>query len=316
MNNCYSCQKPIQPDFKFCPNCGVELEVSMKCSKCGHVNEEGSKFCKECGNKLIGGKKKESHKPKSIVEAIEPVHSEGITVEFPYSSSQSYDFAVAEAEKFNTYKKFGEDKKVLHRVNVHEDEIETLDNLLEALKGWRSRKVYYKGEHKTWDTVFSHSWCYNAKKESFKPELYCFGYDEEYSFNLWGCKQINLSFIEHSQLYSYGKWLNKNGDWEFDRERIRHELQKQAYKYRFCPAIDLSLIEEVLNAFPEKVNPYKDKGWEFERNYNSDEGLLVKVKEYGYEDTVYMNGVQPKNKEVITKLIAKKLKRKLPIKGL
>ena len=80
--------------------------------------------------------------------------------------------------------------------------------------------------------IFNYSWCFNQRKSSFKPELYCFGYENEYQLNTWGCIQSQLSFTENSELFTFGKWLNKNGDWQFDKERIRHYLQKNLFHYK------------------------------------------------------------------------------------
>src|SRR5690606_13826274 len=189
--------------------------------------------------------------------------------------SQTFDFAVEEASKFESYLKLGENKKAIYRVNVNEEEIESLEPLLENLKGWRNRKVYHNGEKALWDSMFSFQWCNQKRKNSFKPELYCFGFENNYDYNLWGCIQSRLPFTEYSQIFTYGKWLNTKGDFEFDKERIRHELEKNIYKYRFCPAINLDLIKDVLNVFPEIVNPVKDDNWKFIKNYGSQEGLKI-----------------------------------------
>ncbi|MGA9405859.1 MAG: twin-arginine translocase TatA/TatE family subunit [Bacteroidota bacterium] len=50
-SNCPFCSAPIIEDAKFCPTCGKSL-VGMTCTKCQTMNPLGSKFCKECGNKL------------------------------------------------------------------------------------------------------------------------------------------------------------------------------------------------------------------------------------------------------------------------
>ncbi len=313
MNNCFNCKKTVQPDFKVCPYCGENLIDKKVCPKCNYENEANSKFCQECGVNLVGEKEKTiKPKPKVEVVELEPVPSTGITIEFPYSSSQSYDFAVKAAEKFESYQLSGEGKKVIHRVNVNDNEIESLDELIENLKGWRSRVVYVKGEKVQWDSVFNFIYCFNQRKQSFKPHLYCFGYESEWQFNMWGCLQSDLSFNENSELFTYGKWLNEKGDWQFDKERIKHKLQKNLFPYRFCPKINLELIGEVINAFPDRVNPTKDKDWKFVENWGGDEGLKVSIKEYGYSEEKYMKGVAPIKKEVLVKIISKKIRQKLP----
>ncbi len=41
------------------------------------------------------------------------------------------------------------------------------------------------------------------------------------------------------------------------RKRIKHELTKNLHPYRFCPALNPSLIQEVIDALPNVVNPKK-----------------------------------------------------------
>jgi hypothetical protein len=48
---CPNCGKPAGQG-KFCNNCGAPLAM-IKCSRCGAQNQTGSRFCGECGNKLM-----------------------------------------------------------------------------------------------------------------------------------------------------------------------------------------------------------------------------------------------------------------------
>ena len=130
---------------------------------------------------------------------------------------------------------------------------------------------------------------------------------------LWGCIQARLSFTADSNLFTYGKWLNQEGDWQFDKNRIKHELEKTIFQYRFCPAIDLSLVQDVLAAFPDTVNPQKDKNWEYVRNWRSEEGLRIVEEKYGYKEVNYMNGTIPKNMSDFVNEISTRINRKLPL---
>jgi hypothetical protein len=48
---CPQCGKPAG-EGKFCNNCGAPLTL-LKCPRCGAQNAPGTKFCGECGNKLV-----------------------------------------------------------------------------------------------------------------------------------------------------------------------------------------------------------------------------------------------------------------------
>ena len=233
-DTCPSCHTELSGDFRFCPNCGYDLQKPIVCPNCEYPNESNSKFCQECGTPLRATEatktrpRKRTPASQSIV-SLEPPPGSGLTIEFLYSSAQSFEFAVEAARQFPTFKKYGEDKKALYRVTIQPREMDSVTELVERLKGWRNRTVYVDGEKVTWDSVFSFGWCYEKKKASFKPDLYCFGYENEWQFNVWGCIQANLPFTENAQWFCWGTWLNDKGDWKFDKERIRHELQKALY---------------------------------------------------------------------------------------
>lgn len=319
MKACYKCTSEIQDDFKFCPYCGAN-QLEVKCSNCSYLNEPNSKFCQECGTILKVQKETEKdnklnvkNKEPEIELIIDPIPTFGITIEFNYSTSQTFDFALIEAEKFDSYVKFGEGKKAIHRVTIAEDQIELVGALVENMKGWRNRRVYHNGEKVLWDSIFNYKWCFDQRNKSYKPEYYCFGYENNYDFNLWGCIQSRLGFSENSELFTYGEWLNNKADWKFDKERIRHNLEKNIYQYRFCPAMNPELIKNIIDAFPEKVNPARDKNWKFVRNWRSEEGLKIITNDYGYKEENYMNGAAPANMTKFAKEISKKINSKLPI---
>ena len=48
-NKCPKCKAPISENDKVCGNCGTKLFLT--CTQ-GHSNPYGTKFCKECGEKL------------------------------------------------------------------------------------------------------------------------------------------------------------------------------------------------------------------------------------------------------------------------
>ena len=51
---CPKCGHSVPEGTRFCPNCGEKLiKEPITCPKCGKVNAPDSKFCAECGEKLI-----------------------------------------------------------------------------------------------------------------------------------------------------------------------------------------------------------------------------------------------------------------------
>lgn len=317
--NCPACHTEIDSKSNFCSNCGYDLRTSIVCPNCQYSNELNSKFCQECGTPLqnqasTNAKTKgRANSSQSVVDELEPPPNKGITIEFPYSSAQSFEFAVHAAKQLPSFKQYGQEKKAIYRVTLRPADIHLAAELLEHLKGWRKRAVYVNGEKETWDSVFAFSWCYEKKKSSFKPDVYCFGYENDWEFNVWGCIQAHLPFTEHSEWFTWGKWLNDRGDWQFDKARIQHELQKALYPFRFCPALQPDLIQDVIRNLPDIVNPNKDKNWKFVERWGdeSSPGLVVITNRYGFQEKVVMRGVCP-NGTGAFKELAKRLKNRLP----
>jgi len=310
----------MSSEFLICPYCGTDLKKPIICPKCHYENEANSKFCQECGTPLRGGGAKgiDAFPPVKVAKPeidLEPPPAIGISIEFPFSSAQSFDFAVKEAMKFSSFKQYGQDKKAIYRVTVQKNELGTVAELLEQLKGWRKRTVYLDGEKVQWDSIFSYSWCYVKKASSYKPEFYCYGYENEYELNIWGCIQAHMPFNEQGRWFCWGKWQNSKGDWEFDKERIRHELEKALYNFRFCPALSTDKVEAILSAIPNSVNPTKDHNWKFVESWGDEsvQGLTVTVDRYGFKEKVTMRGVAPSGQGAIRE-IAQKMKLSLPLK--
>ena len=49
---CPNCKQDVPVGSKFCPNCGYNLDATVKCSKCGTTAPADSKFCPNCGNTM------------------------------------------------------------------------------------------------------------------------------------------------------------------------------------------------------------------------------------------------------------------------
>lgn len=269
-----------------------------------------------CGSALKLEQLLEAKKKEDIFEEAQEaeIPSSGITIEFPYSSSLSFYFAVEEAKKHPAFRQFGEGKKVIYRVTYNHNEMEAAAKLAEYLKGWRSVVVYLDGSKTTWDSVISFAWCFKKRQASYKPEYYCYGFENKWQHNIWGCINSQLNFREHDEWFCWGEFIDDRGTWRFDKNRIRRELERNLYPYRFCPAFDEDKLKAVLDAFPIEVDPTKDKNWKFIESCGDDSGpgLLMLVKRDGFNKKVMMKGVCPDGYGAIRD-IAKKLTFKIPL---
>jgi RNA polymerase subunit RPABC4/transcription elongation factor Spt4 len=76
---CKNCEKPLKPNWEFCPYCKQPVHVKpKKCKKCGEELEEGMLICPVCGkdvgegaSKKSASKKKQSDNKTSLKKRIE-----------------------------------------------------------------------------------------------------------------------------------------------------------------------------------------------------------------------------------------------------
>jgi hypothetical protein len=318
METCPDCGAQVQSGFRFCPGCARDLQRPIECPGCGYSNESNSRFCQECGRPLRGPEDRGQTKKREKAVAPRtpttlPPPADGITIEFPFSASLGFEFAVQAAAKHPSFQQFGEGKKAIYRTTYPPAEMTSVIELVEHLKGWRNRSVYVDGQKVPWKSVFEFLWCFQKRQGSFKPEFYCFGYENQWEFNIWGCTRAMLPFTENAEWFCWGRFVSDQGDWQFDKERIRHELDKRLYPYRFCPALETQRVSDVLSAFPQVVSPKKDKDWKLVENWGGAavSGLVIKVTRYGMVDEVVMKGVCPNGYGAL-KRMGKSLKFRLP----
>lgn len=113
-----------------------------------------------------------------------------------------------------------------------------------------------------------------------------------------------MDWTKWSDWFSYGSFrkggLLKSGYvFAFDKKRIRHELETNLYKFRFCPHLNFKLIEAVFANLPDEVEVKPKGDWAYKRDYEESPGS-IKIKEktveggYSYTDEYHTSGVEPR----------------------
>ncbi|MGI6376463.1 MAG: zinc-ribbon domain-containing protein [Anaerolineae bacterium] len=297
---CPQCAAEAPAESRFCGQCGAEL--TQICPSCNAPLPLGVRFCTQCGANVVAQPEPTPALP--VVTDLPPTPGPGITIEFPYSTAGSFDFAVREAIALPSYVQYGEAKKAVYRVNAPVSDIVTLLPLVAQLKGWRRRAVYVGPDKVPWDSVFGWQRCYEQKQAAYRPQFYCFGDEAEWQFNLIGCVCGGMPFRDRAAWCYWGHWLNKQGDWAFDKARIHFEVDKGLHDVRYCPALNLAHAHAVVDALPDKVNPRRDRDWQFiERWGESGDGLVMTKREFGFEQQVTMVGVAPQGEGAARKIM-------------
>ena len=267
---CPSCSAKVPRDAKFCPACGVSLELS----------------------------------DKAAAVAVEySIPKTGVAVEFAESTASGFVDAVRKAKLAPENAECVKGNKTWYMAAWPKEQIEEAVKLVEDLKGMRNRKVWVDAEESRWDDVFGFTWCSEQRNAAYRPIEYCFGVDEK-RLNIWGCKNARMDWAKWSVWFSYGCFkkggLLKSGHiFAFDKKRIRHELETNLYRFRFCPHLNFKLIEAVLENMPDEVEVKPKGDWTYKRDYDESPGS-IKIKEknvdggYSYTDEYHASGVEPR----------------------
>lgn len=286
--------------------------ASRTCPNCNREISGQAKFCPECGVPVT-----EAEKAATISVEYE-IPKEGIAIEFTESTASGFPEAVKITKEAPVNATCLRSKKTWYFASWPLREIGNARKLAQCLKGMRNRKVYIDGLESGWDDVFGFSWCAENRETAFKPIEYCFGLDEK-RLNIWGCKQARMEWAEWASWFSYGAFkkrglLNTQVVFEFDKSRIRHDLQTNLYRFRYCPYINLKLIDAVVDAFPSEVTPSIKGPWTYKRDYAEAPGAIkVKVREehngYAYTDEYYSSSVSPKSVSLGVDILKQAMKK-------
>lgn len=328
---CKCGKKVTAPDdaggkFGKCPHCGVQVQVptvpiaapvpeNLGCPACGHLTQSGAKFCEECGSPLAQGDTPSPATSQSP-QGQPPVPAQGVAIEFGHSSSADYEFAVQEAEKQPTYATWGEKRKTRHRVNYATADLGEAANLWSLVSRWKSSRVYLDGKPVKPDSVFGFVKCLETRESAYSPDAYCFLGDKPgfSRFNPWGCIQLRMPLAGWSQPWlQCGHWDRKK-NWHFDKQRIQHGINQAMNTVRFCPHVRREVIQRMIAAWPDYVDPFSDEDWTHIDGHGDGPNVVtVKMVEredgYTFERTIYAVGAKPKDDNAAIRIWARVLAR-------
>lgn len=241
----------------------------LVCDKCGAGIIGGSKFCPQCGDPVTEADK--------VAPIADKSHIANVEISFGTSSSANYQKAVEICQNIPSYSSTGEGKQVMHKITLPITEVELLINLYELVGSWKSSQMLINGHTSTKKSlVYYGVGCYRERQKAYKPEQYCFG-ESQYEYNIWGCKKLNMPVYEWG-----GGWLDygefsKSGVWQFDKQRIKHDLELAINENELCPILDRHKVIETLGMLPETINPKTDKNWGYRISYEEVNGKYKEV---------------------------------------
>jgi len=264
---------PVSGTAKCCPACKTAVTPSAK-------------FCPSCGG------------PVADSNAATPIRTDlsipasGITIAFAESSGAAFPQALELARKNPGFQEALRGGKRWYAATWSPSEIQGAVKLMEHMKGWRNRQVYVDGELREWDDVFGFSYCYRMREQAYNPNTYCF-FGDRNELSIFGCVQCEKVWTEWADWFSFGRFASKSA-FQFDKDRIRHEVLQDLHPCRFCPHLRLDFVEAVVDVFPETVNVTDRGPWGYKESYQqTPDAIAVKVRHEWGTETVYVDGVKP-----------------------
>ena len=240
------------------------------------------------------------------------IPTSGIAIEFAESTAADFPKALDIAKATEGYQTCLKGKKKWHLAVYPSGQITDALPLAKTLSGLRNRCLHIDREEKQWDEIFGFAWCASQRDTAYRPIEYCFGKDKS-RLNPWGCKQARMDWTKWANWFCYGKWeksglLGKKLQWKFDKERIRHELTNNLYRYRYCPYLKTQPSKAVLKHFPEIVVPGSDPNLDFHYQYEEVPGAIKGVQKeisdgFAYSNEFWADEVRPKGLTVLSSIL-------------
>lgn len=283
-------------------------DAARACPNCAAKAPREAKFCPACGSSL-------ELSDKAAAVAVEyTIPSDGIAIEFAESTASGFVDAVRKAKAAPENAECVKGKKTWYMAAWPKEQIAEAAKLVEDLKGMRNRKVWVDAKESRWDEVFGFTWCSEQRDSAYRPLEYCFGIDDK-RLNIWGCKNARMDWVTWSAWFSYGSFkkggLLKGGHvFVFDKQQIRHELETNLYRFRFCPHLNFRLVDAVLANLPDEVEVKPKGDWAYKRDYEESPGA-IKIKEktvedgYSYTNEYYTSGVAPRSPAIGLEILKK-----------
>lgn len=283
---------------------------SITCPSCSQSIQAQAHFCPSCGQALVSAE-------TASVQIGFDIPKEGYAVEFCESTAAGFPAALELAKATGTMQTSTRNKKKWYLATFPVHRFTDTVSLASALAGIRNRKVYLDGQELAWNEVFGFTWCASQRATAYRPIEYCFGKDEN-RLNPWGCKQGRMEWTEWAQWFSYGSWqkvglVRTSYVFVFDKERIRHELATNLFRFRFCPHMQQGLVEAVLKHFPEQVEVTSNGDWKYSHLYEAAPGSIKIIEREGtgsvtFTNEYYSDGVRPRGFAVLADILKKAFK--------
>lgn len=199
----------------------------------------------------------------SIQKRKKPVGKQ-VKISFGQSSSSKREEAIKYISQMPTFQKSGEDKNAIYSATVFASDISVLYTLLDLTSGWKSQHIEIDGEIVKSTDLRNSLWCFKQKCESHSSGSWCKKSNHSHgNKNPFGCSQVYFTEFNDDQWKRFGYIDTDRGEWVFDREAIKNELEEQIRRFKYCPLINPDNILKVMEKVPDRIRPSENLEWGF-----------------------------------------------------
>ena len=189
-----------------------------------------------------------------------------IKISFGKSISKKREEAIIFIEKQKTFEKIEEKGDTIYSAYFDIENIENLYTMLDYTSGWKTQNIEIDGKPIHSTILRNGLWCYKEKVKTGKSLDYCRKNEYDGSVNKFGCKNFYFNELEQNSWQEYGYIDSQNGEWIFNKDKIKKEIDRQFQQLSVCPIFKPDKILKLFENIPEKVNPKIDNSWSFVDN--------------------------------------------------
>jgi len=211
-----------------------------------------------------------------------------LVTEFERSSSINFPKALTLAQTHPGFIQLMDERSIVIYRNIYrEHDVRQFQELYALVKNWKGTRLYFKGDETSYESIESGIRCYIKTKLDHAPED---NHNDDYDERGNGCKTFTGHHLETSQnlgcigcrrsgismdwppeakgdrvpWFFYGR-LDQHHVYNFNKDELQHFVYGHLVLYNSCPLLDLEQIAEFIQRLPDRVDPRKDREWEYRK---------------------------------------------------
>lgn len=207
-----------------------------------------------------------------------------LVTEFEKTSSINFQRALKLAQTHPDFIQLMDERNIIIYRNIYrEQDLLQFRELYKLIKNWKGRRLYFKGDEVEYETIESGIRCYIQTKlaphydKTPAGNMSCETFthlrlETSSTLGCIGCRRSNVSMEwrvsetnDRPCWFFFGK-LDRYQVYRLNKEELKQTVLGHLFEYHACPLLDLEYIAASIERFPVRIDPRKDKEWEYVRS--------------------------------------------------